>query len=63
MLAGEVHAAELRDGVVAILEEDAVVQRFGALESDGGVDGEIAREVEVGDELVEEEATKALVAA
>ena len=63
LLAREVHAAELRDGVVAVFEEDPLVERFGALEADGGVDGEIAGEVEVGDELVEEQAAQALRAA
>ena len=63
LLAREVHAAELGDGVVAVFEEDALVERFGALEADGGVDGEIAGEVEVGDELVEEQAAQALRAA
>ena len=57
------HAAELRDGVVAVFEEDAFVERFGALETDGRVDGEVAGEVEVGDELVEEQAAQALRAA
>ena len=60
LLAREVHSPELRDGVVAVLEEDPFVERLGPLQADGGVDGEIAGEVEVGDELVEEEATQAL---
>ena len=30
LLAREVHAAELRDGVVAVLEEDALVELLGA---------------------------------
>ena len=60
LLAREVHAAELRDGVVAVLEEHPVVELLGALQADGGVDGEVAGEVEVGDELVEEQAAQAL---
>ena len=47
MLAREVHAAELRDGVVAVLEEDALVEFFGTTQSDGRVDGEITGEIEV----------------
>src|SRR5712691_8420169 len=54
-------AAELRDGVVAVLEEDALVQLFRACEPDGRVDGEIAGEIEIADELVEEQAAQALV--
>ena len=56
-------AAELRDGVVAVLEEDALVELLGAAQADGGVDGGVAGEVEVADELVEEQAAQALVAA
>ena len=55
------HAAQLRDGVVAVLEEDAFVEVFGALQADGRVDGEVTGEVEIADELVEEEAAQALV--
>ena len=60
LLAREVHATELRDGVVAVLEEHAVVELLGAAQPDGRVDGEVAGEVEVADELVEEEAPQAL---
>ena len=63
LLAREVDAAELGDGVVAVLEEDAFVEVFGALEADGRVDGEVAGEVEIADEFVEEEAAQALVGA
>ena len=57
------HAAELRDGVVAVLEEHALVELLGALQADGRVDGEVAGEVEIADELVEEEPAQALVGA
>src|SRR6185436_20930075 len=63
LLAGEVHAAELGDGVVAVLEEHALVELFGAAQPDGGVDGEVAGEIEVADELVEEETPQTLVGA
>ena len=59
-LAGEVHAAELGDGVVAVLEEHPVVELLGAPQADGGVDGAVAGDVELVDELVEEEPAQAL---
>src|SRR5439155_23974469 len=60
LLAGQVNASELGHGVVAVFEEHAVVELLGSPEPDGRVDGEIAGEVEVTDELVEEEAPQAL---
>ena len=63
LLAGQVHAAELGDRVVAVLEEDLLVQLLGAFQADGGVDGMIAADVEVADELVEEQPAQALRAA
>ena len=60
LLAGQVHAAELGDGVVAVLEEDLLVQLLGALQADRGVHGVVAADVQVADELVEEQAPQAL---
>ena len=60
LLAGEVHAAELGDGVVAVFEEDLLVELLCATEPNGGVESDVARHVEVTNELIEEEATKAL---
>src|SRR5262245_18656130 len=57
------HATELGDGVVAVLEEDTVVQLFRTPQTDGRVDGRIAADVEVADELVEEQAAQAFVRA
>ena len=54
------HASELGDRVVAVLEEHPVVELLGPPQPDGRVDGEIAGEVEVADELVQEEAPQAL---
>ena len=54
------HAAELGDGVVAVLEEHPVVELLGPPQADGGVDGEVAGDVEVADELVEEQPAQAL---
>ena len=51
----QVHTAQLRDRVVAVLEEDPVVELLGALEADGGVDPGVAARVELTHELVEEE--------
>ena len=63
LLARQVNAAELGDGVVAVLEEHPLVELLGALEADGGVDAVVAGDVEVADELVEEQAAQALRAA
>ena len=57
------HAAELGDGVVAVFDEHLLVQLFGALHPDRGVDSVVARDVEVADELVEEQSAQALGAA
>ena len=63
LLAREVHSAELRDRVVAVLEEDPVVELLSTPQPDGRVDGRVAADVEVTDEFVEEEAPQALVRA
>ncbi len=58
LLAGEVDASELGDRVVAVLEEDAVVEPLGPFEPDRRVDGLVAPDVELADELVEEQAAE-----
>ncbi len=63
LLTGQVHAAELGDGIVAVLEEDLLVQFLGTFEADRGVDGVVAADVEIADELVEEQSPQALGAA
>ena len=63
LLARQVHAAELGDRVVAVLDEDLLVQCLGPLEADGGVDGGVAADVELAHEFVEEQAAQALVGA
>ncbi len=63
LLARQVDAAELRHGVVAVVEEHPLVQFLGAIEADRGVDRMVATDVEVADELVEEQAPQRLVAA
>jgi hypothetical protein len=60
LLAREVDAAQLGDRVVAVLEEDLVVELLGPVEPDRGVDRGVPRDVEVADELVEEQAAQAL---
>ena len=60
LLAGEVDAAELGDRIVAVFDEDFFVELLGALQSDGGVDGGVAGDVELAHELVEEEPAQAL---
>ena len=63
LLAGQVDTAELGDGVVAVLEEHLLVQLLGTLEADRRVDGVVAADVEIADELVEEQPAQALRAA
>ena len=63
LLAGQVHAAQLGDGVVAVLEEHLLVQLLGPFETDRGVDRLVAGDVEIADELVEEQPPQALRAA
>ena len=53
-------AAELGHGVVAVLEEDAVVEALGVLEPDRCVDAGVAADVEVAEELVEKQPAQAL---
>jgi hypothetical protein len=60
LLAGQVHPAELGHRVVAVLEEHPVVELLGPPQADGGVDGLVALDVEVADELVEEQPPQAL---
>src|SRR5205823_1712047 len=63
LLACEMDTAELSDGIVAVLQEDALVEVFRALQADRRVDGEVAGEVEITDEFVQEEPPQALVGA
>ncbi len=55
------YSAKLRNGIVAVLEKHSVVELFGALEPDARVEAEIARDVEITDELIEKEASQALI--
>ena len=63
LLARQVDAAELGDRVVAVLDEDLLVELLGPRHADGGVDRVVAGDVEVADELVEEQPAQALRAA
>ena len=63
LFAGEVDAAELGDRVVAVVEEDPLVQLLGPFEADRGVDRLVAGDVEVAHELVEEQPSQRLRAA
>ena len=56
LLAREVHAAQLGHAVVAVLEEHSVVELFGPPQTYRGVDGLVARDVEVTHEFLEEQA-------
>ena len=60
LLAREVHPTQLGHGVVAVLEEDPLVELLGPLEPDRGIDREVAGDVEIADELVEEETAQRL---
>ena len=55
LLTGKVDAAQLGHRVVSVLEENPVVQLLGPLQSDGGVNGHIAADVQLSDELVQEQ--------
>ena len=59
LLACEVHAAELSDRVVAVLEEHLLVELLGAFETGRGVDRVVAADVQIADELVEEQPAEA----
>ena len=63
LFAREVDATELGDGVVAVVEEDPLVQLLGPFEADRGVDRLVAGDVEIADELVEEQPSQRLRAA
>ena len=59
LLARKVDAAQLRHAVVAVLEKDPVVEFLGPSQSDGGVDGLVAADVEFVHELLKEQAPEA----
>jgi hypothetical protein len=61
LFARQVHPSQLSDGVIAVLEEDAVVELLGPPQPDGGVDRLVAGDIELADELFEEEASEAHV--
>ena len=52
-------AAELGDGIIAVLEKDLVVEFLGASEPDRRVDGLVTLDVEFSNELLQEESTQA----
>ena len=60
LFTGQMDAAQLGHRVVAVLDEDPLVELVGAVESDGRVDRRVTRKIEVADELVEEESAQAL---
>ena len=60
LLAGQVDTAELGHRIVAVLEEDPLVELLGPAQPDRGVDARVAADVEVADELVEEQPPQAL---
>ena len=61
LFAGQVNPTQLGHTVVAVLEEDLVVQLLCTPQPDGGIDRLVAGHVELSDELLEEQATEALV--
>jgi hypothetical protein len=60
LFARQVDAAELRDGIVAVLHEVLLVERLGSTDPDGCVHTVVARHVKVADELVEKQPPQAL---
>ena len=63
LFARQVDTTELGNRVVAVVEEDTLVQFLGPIETDRCIDRVVAADVEVADELVEEETAERLVAA
>ena len=63
LLTRKVHATQLRHRVVAVFEEHLFVQLFSSLQTNRGIDGDVAGNVEIADELVEEETSQTLRAA
>ena len=60
LLARQVDATELGDGVVPVLDEHLLVEVFRPRQTDGGVETLVADDVELADELVEEQSPQAL---
>ena len=60
LLTREVHSPELRNAVIAVLEEHSVVQFLGPSHTNRRIDGLVATDVEVIHELLEEQSTQAL---
>ena len=60
LLTRQMHAAQLRHRVVAVVEEHALVQFLGTIEADRRIDRQVAGHVEISDELVEEQAPQRL---
>ena len=60
LFACQVDAAELGDTVIAVLEKHPVVQFLGSAEPHGRIDGLIAADVEIVDELLQKQPPKAL---
>ena len=54
------HAAELGDRIVAVFEEDPLIELVGPFETQGRVERHVAGEIEVTDELVEEQSAQTL---
>ena len=54
------HATELRHRIVAVFDEDLLVELLGPGEADGGIERDVAGDVEVAHELVEEQSPQAL---
>ena len=60
LLAGQVDPAQLGHRVVAVLEEDLLVELLGPAQPHRGVHGGVTGDVQFADELVEEQAAQAL---
>ena len=63
LLAGEVHAAQLGYGVIAVFEEHLFVKVLCPFEADRGVDRLVTLDIEFSDKLVKEQPPEALRAA
>ena len=63
LLAGQMHPAQLGDRVVAVFHEHFFIELLGSLQADCGINGDVARDVQIAHELVQKQPAKAFVRA
>ena len=60
LLAGQVHSTKLRNRVIAVFEEHLFVEFFSPAKADCRIKGDITTHVEVANEFIKEQSSKAL---